>query len=140
MRIGKNKLNLKKKTNLIVFSTARPIRRCGRQRYISWQSIGKTVIFASNFLLCVTNKNVFFFFARIVVTVTLLAEHLGCYKMTLECKDKLIKFYTSLGYVFFLIFVLYCINLYYIIIKDMFLNRVMEIRCKFDMNHHHRRR
>ncbi|XP_017846945.1 probable glucosamine 6-phosphate N-acetyltransferase isoform X2 [Drosophila busckii] len=35
----------------------------------------------------------------IVVTVSLLAEHLGCYKMTLDCKDKLIKFYESLGYV-----------------------------------------
>jgi glucosamine-phosphate N-acetyltransferase len=35
----------------------------------------------------------------IVVTVSLLAEHLGCYKMSLECKDKLIKFYESIGYV-----------------------------------------
>lgn len=35
----------------------------------------------------------------IVVTVTLLAEHLGCYKMSLECKDKLIPFYRSIGYV-----------------------------------------
>ncbi|XP_067618821.1 probable glucosamine 6-phosphate N-acetyltransferase isoform X2 [Eurosta solidaginis] len=35
----------------------------------------------------------------IVVTVSLLAQHLGCYKMTLDCKDKLIKFYESLGYV-----------------------------------------
>ncbi|KAL5285466.1 GNPNAT1 family protein [Megaselia abdita] len=34
----------------------------------------------------------------IVVTVTLLANHLGCYKMSLDCKDKLIPFYTSLGY------------------------------------------
>ncbi|XP_055380945.1 probable glucosamine 6-phosphate N-acetyltransferase isoform X2 [Condylostylus longicornis] len=34
----------------------------------------------------------------IVVTVTLLAQHLGCYKMTLDCKDKLIPFYNSLGY------------------------------------------
>ena len=34
----------------------------------------------------------------IVVTVTLLAQHLGCYKMTLDCKDNLIKFYQSLGY------------------------------------------
>lgn len=33
------------------------------------------------------------------MTVTLLAEHLGCYKMSLECKDKLIKFYESIGYV-----------------------------------------
>jgi len=36
---------------------------------------------------------------RIVVTVSLLAEELGCYKMSLDCKDKLIKFYESLGYV-----------------------------------------
>jgi glucosamine-phosphate N-acetyltransferase len=35
----------------------------------------------------------------IVVTVTLLAEVLGCYKMSLECKDKLIPFYRSIGYV-----------------------------------------
>lgn len=35
----------------------------------------------------------------IVLTVTLLADHLGCYKMSLDCKDKLIGFYTSLGYV-----------------------------------------
>lgn len=33
----------------------------------------------------------------IVVTVTLLAEYLGCYKMTLNCKDKLIPFYRSIG-------------------------------------------
>lgn len=31
--------------------------------------------------------------------MSLLALELGCYKMTLECKDKLIQFYTSLGYV-----------------------------------------
>lgn len=35
----------------------------------------------------------------IVVTVTLLADVLGCYKMSLECKDKLIPFYRSIGYV-----------------------------------------
>ncbi|KAH8404692.1 hypothetical protein KR215_007102, partial [Drosophila sulfurigaster] len=35
----------------------------------------------------------------IVVTVSLLAEQLGCYKMSLDCKDKLIKFYETLGYV-----------------------------------------
>jgi glucosamine-phosphate N-acetyltransferase len=35
----------------------------------------------------------------IVVTVTLLGELVGCYKMTLECKDKLIPFYRSMGYV-----------------------------------------
>lgn len=35
----------------------------------------------------------------IVVTVSLLAENLGCYKMSLDCKDKLIPFYKSLGYV-----------------------------------------
>ena len=35
----------------------------------------------------------------IVVTVTTLAEYLGCYKMSLECKDKLIPFYRSMGYV-----------------------------------------
>jgi len=35
----------------------------------------------------------------IVVTVSLLAQYLGCYKMSLDCKDNLIKFYQSLGYV-----------------------------------------
>lgn len=35
----------------------------------------------------------------IVVTVSLLAERLGCYKMSLDCKDKLIPFYKSIGYV-----------------------------------------
>ncbi|XP_039757815.1 probable glucosamine 6-phosphate N-acetyltransferase [Pararge aegeria] len=34
----------------------------------------------------------------IVVTVSLLAQALGCYKMSLDCKDHLIKFYNSLGY------------------------------------------
>ena len=34
----------------------------------------------------------------IVLTVTLLAKHLGCYKMTLDCKDHLIPFYKSIGY------------------------------------------
>lgn len=36
----------------------------------------------------------------VVLTVCLLAEHLGCYKITLNCKDKLIKFYQSLGFSF----------------------------------------
>lgn len=35
---------------------------------------------------------------RIVLTVTLLAKRLGCYKMTLDCKDNLIPFYKSIGY------------------------------------------
>nr|CAD7412661.1 unnamed protein product [Timema poppensis] len=34
----------------------------------------------------------------IVMTVTLLAKELNCYKMTLDCKDKLIPFYITLGY------------------------------------------
>ncbi|XP_072377581.1 probable glucosamine 6-phosphate N-acetyltransferase [Diabrotica undecimpunctata] len=34
----------------------------------------------------------------IVLTVTLLAKRLGCYKMSLDCKDPLIAFYKSLGY------------------------------------------
>ncbi|XP_058840797.1 probable glucosamine 6-phosphate N-acetyltransferase [Topomyia yanbarensis] len=34
----------------------------------------------------------------IVVTVSLLAQRLGCYKMSLDCKDKLIPFYKSIGY------------------------------------------
>lgn len=35
----------------------------------------------------------------IVTTVALLAKTLNCYKITLECKDKLIPFYQSIGYV-----------------------------------------
>ncbi|XP_067010692.1 probable glucosamine 6-phosphate N-acetyltransferase isoform X2 [Anabrus simplex] len=35
----------------------------------------------------------------IVATVGLLAEYLKCYKITLTCKDNLIPFYKSLGYV-----------------------------------------
>ncbi|XP_031328122.1 probable glucosamine 6-phosphate N-acetyltransferase isoform X2 [Photinus pyralis] len=34
----------------------------------------------------------------IVLTVTLLAKKLGCYKMSLDCKDNLIPFYKSIGY------------------------------------------
>ncbi|CAG9763666.1 unnamed protein product [Ceutorhynchus assimilis] len=34
----------------------------------------------------------------IVLTVTLLAKKLECYKMSLDCKDPLIPFYKSLGY------------------------------------------
>ncbi|XP_055525684.1 probable glucosamine 6-phosphate N-acetyltransferase [Wyeomyia smithii] len=34
----------------------------------------------------------------IVVTVSLLAQRLGCYKMSLDCKDKLVPFYKSIGY------------------------------------------
>ncbi|KAJ1529312.1 hypothetical protein ONE63_006105 [Megalurothrips usitatus] len=34
----------------------------------------------------------------IIMTVTLLAEELNCYKMTLDCKDNLIPLYSSLGY------------------------------------------
>ncbi|KAK7866150.1 hypothetical protein R5R35_004796 [Gryllus longicercus] len=36
----------------------------------------------------------------IVITVCLLAEHIGCYKITLNCKDKLIPFYQSLDFAF----------------------------------------
>merc|ERR1712215_98983 len=36
---------------------------------------------------------------KLVVTVaSLLATKLGCYKITLNCNDKMIKFYSSLGY------------------------------------------
>ncbi|KAJ8928219.1 hypothetical protein NQ314_019283 [Rhamnusium bicolor] len=34
----------------------------------------------------------------IVLTVSLLAKKLGCYKMSLDCKDPLIPFYKSIGY------------------------------------------
>jgi len=34
----------------------------------------------------------------IVLTVTLLAKKIGCYKMSLDCKDPLIPFYKALGY------------------------------------------
>jgi hypothetical protein len=32
------------------------------------------------------------------MTATLLAQHLNCYKVTLDCKDIMIPFYTKLGY------------------------------------------
>ena len=35
---------------------------------------------------------------RIVSTVTLLAEQLGCYKMGLDCTDKMKSFYHTFGY------------------------------------------
>jgi glucosamine-phosphate N-acetyltransferase len=35
---------------------------------------------------------------RIIVTATLLARQLNCYKITLDCKDSFIKFYEGLGY------------------------------------------
>lgn len=70
-----------------------------------WLSM--THIVASNWANCklenfvnITNSNfIIIILFRVVVTVSLLAEHLGCYKMSLDCKDKLIKFYESLGYV-----------------------------------------
>lgn len=34
----------------------------------------------------------------IITTITLLAQHLHCYKITLDCKDRMIQFYTGLGY------------------------------------------
>merc|ERR1711963_409642 len=34
----------------------------------------------------------------VVSTATLLAVKLGCYKVTLNCNDKMIKFYSSIGY------------------------------------------
>ncbi|XP_064484676.1 probable glucosamine 6-phosphate N-acetyltransferase isoform X1 [Ornithodoros turicata] len=34
----------------------------------------------------------------VVQTIVLLAEKMGCYKITLDCKDELIKFYTSNGF------------------------------------------
>lgn len=38
-------------------------------------------------------------FHSIVETLTYLGRGLGAYKMTLDCKDKMIPFYESLGYV-----------------------------------------
>lgn len=37
-------------------------------------------------------------FSRIVLTVSLLAKKVGCYKMSLDCKDSLIPFYKTIGY------------------------------------------
>ncbi|CAH1792234.1 unnamed protein product [Owenia fusiformis] len=34
----------------------------------------------------------------LVQTLTLLAKHVGCYKVTLECSDDNIKFYNNFGY------------------------------------------
>ena len=33
-----------------------------------------------------------------MATVTELGKALGCYKVTLNCKDEMIKFYSGLGY------------------------------------------
>ena len=40
----------------------------------------------------------FITFFRLVETLTLLSEKLGCYKISLECKDENVKFYESFGY------------------------------------------
>ena len=40
-----------------------------------------------------------FILYRLVETLTLLGKSLGCYKMSLECKDENTKFYESFGYV-----------------------------------------
>ncbi|GFT68757.1 probable glucosamine 6-phosphate N-acetyltransferase [Nephila pilipes] len=34
----------------------------------------------------------------VVITIRLLAEHIGCYKITLDCKDKMVKFYKQFGF------------------------------------------
>ncbi|XP_015931082.1 probable glucosamine 6-phosphate N-acetyltransferase [Parasteatoda tepidariorum] len=35
----------------------------------------------------------------VVITIRLLAEHIGCYKMSLDCKDKMVKFYNQFGFI-----------------------------------------
>lgn len=35
---------------------------------------------------------------RLVESLTLLGKALGCYKMSLECKEENVKFYQSFGY------------------------------------------
>jgi len=35
---------------------------------------------------------------RLVDVLSLLAEHLGCYKLSLECKDENLKFYEALNF------------------------------------------
>lgn len=92
---------------ICILSAARTIGGCRRQQYISWQAIGQIVsaCCVNRALISLSHSfsywvhSCVFPFARIVATVTLLAEHLGCYKMSLECKDSLVKFYTSIGYV-----------------------------------------
>ncbi|XP_022250008.1 probable glucosamine 6-phosphate N-acetyltransferase isoform X1 [Limulus polyphemus] len=34
----------------------------------------------------------------LVETIRLLAEHVGCYKITLDCRDRMVKFYKQLGF------------------------------------------
>ncbi|XP_076311713.1 glucosamine 6-phosphate N-acetyltransferase isoform X2 [Tachypleus tridentatus] len=34
----------------------------------------------------------------LVETVRLLAEHIGCYKITLDCRDRMVKFYGQMGF------------------------------------------
>lgn len=80
----------------ILVITESSFRRRGCKRHIPWKTTRKIV---SKQQQTIKQKiiNIFNNF-RIVVTVTLLANYLGCYKMTLECKDKLIPFYKTLGY------------------------------------------
>jgi len=35
----------------------------------------------------------------IVIAIRLLAEHIGCYKISLDCKDKMVRFYNQFGFV-----------------------------------------
>lgn len=37
-------------------------------------------------------------FYRLIATLSLLAEELNCYKLSLECKDTMVPYYTSLGF------------------------------------------
>lgn len=65
--------------------------------FISWVNTSFQK-YKTDAISSIAQKNPKTFIFRIVVTVSLLAQELGCYKMSLDCKDKLIKFYETLGY------------------------------------------
>jgi len=80
------------------------------QREKNWKTVSKyrytvslfeQVGFFFNFLsgadLCPI-LNVWAMSFRIVETLILLGEKLGCYKISLECKDPLLSYYTQFGF------------------------------------------
>lgn len=40
----------------------------------------------------------FFFFYRLLDVLTILSQKVDCYKVSLECKDEVVKFYQQFGF------------------------------------------
>lgn len=75
-------------------------RGCGI-RSVSRPTIGKAVSAKiRSFILCCGSigLNWFFYYFRIVATLIEMGKSLGCYKVSLNCTDQMIKFYCSLGF------------------------------------------